>query len=174
MDRESEPPRAIVTRGEYSGGQNRRLGDDLTNHDASMHDDARRHALYAGDLFVDSPTPQTTSFCEFTRELIVEAFGGRDPETAQYHHLHSSLPNATGRTRFSIDFRVVDVEDIERGIGAPNIDAHCTGSSIRDFMRASDFAPMPDAIVRRFEDGTESTGELLYADNVADRASAGD
>ncbi|MDX2381784.1 MAG: hypothetical protein QNM02_18755 [Acidimicrobiia bacterium] len=305
------------------------------NHDPSVHDEARRHTAYTGDLFVDSPTAQSAAFCEFAREMIGDAFAGRDPETAQYdvdvstyvdilaelkprfihhersrmfvramldergcdldrtyldvprlrsstsdgylttgialawhphrdtwysapqtqlnlwmpvydlssgnamafhldyfdrgvpnssdtynyyewnqkyrrsaasqvggdtrplpgptvdidltnslvpvapvgavttfsgHHLHSSVPNTTGCTRFSIDFRTVNLDDIEGGLGAPNVDAHCTGSSIRDFIRASDFAPMPDEIVRRFDDGSEADGELLYSENVADRA----
>jgi len=80
-------------------------------------------------------------------------------------HLHSSVPNYSGRTRFSIDFRTVHIGDIELGRGAPNVDIECTGSSIRDFIRASDFAAMPDHIVRLFDDGTQDRGELLYSAN---------
>jgi hypothetical protein len=305
------------------------------NHDRVLMDAERRRGAYAGELFVDSPTSTTIAFCAFARELVVDAFGSLEPETAQYHldvnayaslladlkprfihhvrsrgfvrdilaergcdldrtyfdvprlrtstsdgylttgiafawhphrdtwysaphaqinhwmpvydvtvddamafhldyfdravpntsdgynyyewnqkyrrsaasqigtdtrplpgptveldlanslvpvapvggittfsghHLHSSVPNTTGRTRFSIDFRAVDIDDIEAGLGAPNVDSRCTGSSIRDFVRASDFSAMPDSIVHRFDDGSEVSGELLYEANVADRS----
>jgi hypothetical protein len=52
--------------------------------------------------------------------------------------LHSSVPNTSGRTRFSIDFRTVNVDDVEAGIGAPNIDSECTGTSLGDFLRVTD------------------------------------
>jgi hypothetical protein len=87
-------------------------------------------------------------------------------------HLHSSVPNESGRTRISIDFRTVHIGDIEQGLGAPNVDIECTGSSIRDFLCAADLSPMPDRIVRLFDDGTESRGDLLYAANRADVAPA--
>ncbi len=41
--------------------------------------------------------------------------------------LHSTVPNTTSRTRFSIDFRTVNLDDLVEGIGAPNIDSECTG-----------------------------------------------
>jgi hypothetical protein len=77
-------------------------------------------------------------------------------------HLHSSVPNHTGRTRFSIDFRIVHVGDLEEGRAAVDVDVACTGSSIRDFVRASDLAPMPGRIVQLFDDGTEEHGVLRY------------
>jgi hypothetical protein len=80
-------------------------------------------------------------------------------------HLHSSVPNSSGRTRFSIDFRTVHIGDIIAGRSAPNVDASCTGSSIRDFVRASDLAPMPERVISLFADGTESRGDLVYAAN---------
>ncbi|WP_319457157.1 MULTISPECIES: hypothetical protein [unclassified Mycobacterium] len=78
------------------------------------------------------------------------------------HQLHSSVPNTSGRTRFSIDFRTVDVDDIRAGAGARNVDSFCTGSSIRDFICVADLSPMPDDVVALFNDGTETTGDLVY------------
>ncbi len=95
--------------------------------------------------------------------VLLPAVGGLIEFSGQ--HLHSSVPNTSGRTRYSIDFRTVHIGDIAAGASAPNVDADCTGSAIRDFMRASDFAPMPEHIVRLFDDGTEDRGELLYAAN---------
>jgi hypothetical protein len=82
------------------------------------------------------------------------------------HHLHSSVPNTSGRTRFSIDFRVVDIADIRAGAGARNVDSHCTGSSIRDFISAADLSPMPGDVVALFNDGTETSGTLKYEPQV--------
>jgi hypothetical protein len=85
-------------------------------------------------------------------------------------HMHSSVPNTSGVTRFSIDFRVVNIDDVAAKRGAPNIDAACTGSNVRDFMRASDLAPMPDEVVALYNDGTEDRGVLRY-DGSATQAS---
>ena len=82
-------------------------------------------------------------------------------------HMHSSVPNTSGVTRFSIDFRVVNIDDVAARRGAPNVDAACTGSSIRDFMRASDLAPMPDEVVALYNDGTETRGALRYNASAA-------
>lgn len=37
-------------------------------------------------------------------------------------HLHASVPNASGASRFSIEMRSVDVDDAAAGRGAPNVD----------------------------------------------------
>jgi hypothetical protein len=62
-------------------------------------------------------------------------------------HLHSDVPNTSGRTRFSIDFRTIAVDDVRAGLGARNLDGRATGSSIRDFVSAGDLSPMPDDVV---------------------------
>jgi Phytanoyl-CoA dioxygenase (PhyH) len=66
-------------------------------------------------------------------------------------HLHATVPNTTDRTRFSIDFRTVNIDDLLEGIGAPNVDSSCTGTTMRDYLRASDLAPLPDDIVDRYD-----------------------
>lgn len=66
-------------------------------------------------------------------------------------HLHSSVPNTSGRTRFSIDFRTVHIDDVRAHRGAPNVDAACTGTTLRDFVRASDLAPMPEELAVEYE-----------------------
>jgi len=67
--------------------------------------------------------------------------------------LHSSIPNQSGRTRFSIDFRIVNLDDAAAGIGAPNLDSHCTGTSLGDFLRVADLEPIPPDIVQRYLPG---------------------
>lgn len=76
--------------------------------------------------------------------------------------LHSSVPNTSGRTRFSIDFRTVHVDDVRERRGAPNIDSACTGTSLRDFLRVSDLSRLPDDVIALHSDGTEDVGDVTY------------
>lgn len=51
---------------------------------------------------------------------------------------HRTLPQAKGRTRFSLDFRIVQLDDVEAGRGAPNVDNRSRGSALGDYMRGAD------------------------------------
>jgi hypothetical protein len=75
--------------------------------------------------------------------------------------MHSTVPNTSGCTRFSIDFRTVDLVDLENDLGAPNVDTRCTGTSLRDFRRGSDGAAMPDHVVARYDSGEIPEGAML-------------
>jgi hypothetical protein len=55
-------------------------------------------------------------------------------------HLHATVPNSSGLTRFSIDFRTIRLDDLKANRGAPNIDSAAKGSTLGDFLRASDFS----------------------------------
>jgi hypothetical protein len=48
-------------------------------------------------------------------------------------HLHETRVHSAGRTRFSLDFRVVDTVDEAAGLGAPNVDNRSRGSALRDY-----------------------------------------
>ncbi|MCB9623367.1 MAG: hypothetical protein H6723_08500 [Sandaracinus sp.] len=52
-------------------------------------------------------------------------------------HFHRTLPQASGHTRFSLDFRLVHLGDTEAGLGAPNVDGRSRGSALRDYVRTS-------------------------------------
>ncbi len=78
-------------------------------------------------------------------------------------HLHSTVPNTSGRARYSIDFRTVNLADLKAGRSAPNLDSHCTGTSLRDFIRGSDRAPMPADVVAQYDDESSREGELVFA-----------
>jgi hypothetical protein len=67
--------------------------------------------------------------------------------------MHSTVPNTSGRTRFSIDFRTVNRLDLEDGRGAHNIDTYSQGTSLRDFVRGSDGAAMSDELISRYDSG---------------------
>ena len=77
--------------------------------------------------------------------------------------LHSTVPNTSGRARFSIDFRTVHLADLRAGDGAPNVDSSPRGTSLRDFRRVGDAAPMPDELVARYDiGGGPDHGALVY------------
>src|SRR5215469_12203186 len=57
---------------------------DTVFFDSPLIDSMRREQLYNGRLFVFSPRKSTVALCEFARDMIEDAFGGKDPRTAQY------------------------------------------------------------------------------------------
>jgi hypothetical protein len=77
-------------------------------------------------------------------------------------HLHSTVPNTTGRARYSIDFRTVNRSDLELGRSAPNLDSHCTGTSLRDFRRGTDSELLPDELIAVYDDESAREGELVF------------
>jgi hypothetical protein len=76
--------------------------------------------------------------------------------------LHSTVPNTSGIARYSIDFRTVSRSDLEHGRSAPNIDSEPRGTSLRDFVRASDREPLPDELIERYDDAEAREGELVF------------
>ena len=76
--------------------------------------------------------------------------------------LHSSVPNTSGKTRFSIDFRTVHAGDAAARRGAARCDEECTGTTMRDYQRPTDLARLPEEIIAMYSDGTEQDGALLY------------
>jgi hypothetical protein len=76
--------------------------------------------------------------------------------------LHSTVPNTSGIARYSIDFRTVSRSDLEQGRSAPNIDSEPKGTSLRDFVRASDRDPLPDELIERYDNVDAREGELVF------------
>lgn len=107
------------------------------------------------------PLPKPTEPVELDPQirLIVPAGGVILFSGAQ---MHSSVPNTSGKTRFSIDFRVVHLDDVKGKKGAPLVDEECTGTTMRDYLRSGDLAHIPDDVVALYDDGTGTAGELLY------------
>jgi hypothetical protein len=77
-------------------------------------------------------------------------------------HMHSTVPNTSGQTRFSIDFRTINAEDAAGQAGAPNVDSAATGTTMRDYLRATDLSHVPEEIVELHDDATGDRGELVY------------
>jgi len=65
--------------------------------------------------------------------------------------MHSSVPNTSGRTRVSIDFRTVHLDDVVAHRGAPNIDSECTGTTMRDYLRGTDMAHVSEEICLEYD-----------------------
>jgi hypothetical protein len=65
--------------------------------------------------------------------------------------MHSTVPNTSGRTRFSIDFRTVHIDDVRAKKGAPNIDSACTGTTLRDYLRGTDLQHIPEDVVIEYD-----------------------
>jgi hypothetical protein len=76
--------------------------------------------------------------------------------------LHETVPNTSNVARYSIDFRTVHLDDVIAHAGAVNIDARCTGTTMRDYLRASDLQHIPEDIIRTYDDGTEGNERVLY------------
>jgi hypothetical protein len=70
--------------------------------------------------------------------------------------MHSTVPNTTGETRYSIDFRTVHLTDVLQRTGAPNIDSECTGTTMGDYLRGTDLSHLPEDAMAPYLDGTES------------------
>jgi hypothetical protein len=75
-------------------------------------------------------------------------------------HLHSSIPNVSGRSRYSIDFRTVDRRDVAASHGAVLVDVDCTGTALRDFVGIESGEGFDEALVRRLY-GTPPEGAML-------------
>jgi hypothetical protein len=79
--------------------------------------------------------------------------------------LHETVPNTSDVARYSIDFRTVHLDDVVAHVGALNVDSRCTGTTMRDYLRASDFEHLPEDVVRTYDDGSEVNADVLYFGN---------
>jgi hypothetical protein len=77
--------------------------------------------------------------------------------------LHSTVANTSGRTRYSIDFRTIDIDDVRAGRSAPNVDSAPSGTSLRDFKRLSDGVRVPEEIAAHFDTTHADRQTLVFA-----------
>ena len=71
--------------------------------DPEMDDNSRRNSLYAGNIFVYSPTPSSEKLCAFANELAADAFYPHDPQKAQYSltvEIHDPSQNPISLSRY--------------------------------------------------------------------------
>ncbi|MBB5872094.1 hypothetical protein F4553_005528 [Allocatelliglobosispora scoriae] len=64
--------------------------------------------------------------------------------------LHSTVPNTSGKTRFSIDFRTVNRQDVATLAGAQNVDSAATGTTLGDFLRSTDLEQLPADLIAAY------------------------
>jgi ectoine hydroxylase-related dioxygenase (phytanoyl-CoA dioxygenase family) len=84
--------------------------------------------------------------------------------------LHSTVPNTSGVTRYSIDFRTVNFDDVTNHKGAPNIDSCPQGTSLRDFMHALTMDRISDEVIREYDKEEPVDGVLVFRPEVASGA----
>ncbi len=70
-------------------------------------------------------------------------------------NLHSTVPNTSNVSRYSIDFRTVHLDDVMGRIGAANVDSACTGTTMGDYLRGTDCTHLPEKAIALYQDGTE-------------------
>ncbi len=87
------------------------------------------------------PHPLPEEPVDTAGELRVAGQGG-DAMVFSGCQLHATVPNSSGRTRFSVDFRTVSLRDLREGRGPDNLDSEATGTTLGDFLRVSDLAPL--------------------------------
>lgn len=100
----------------------------------------------------EQPRPQA-SLAPDPQLCVVAEVGS--PMLFSAAQLHSTVPNSCGVTRYSIDFRTVHLDDVWNKAGAPNIDSAATGTTMRDYIRATDYSHLPEDAVALYHDGTE-------------------
>jgi len=63
--------------------------------------------------------------------------------------LHASVPNHTDVVRFSYDMRTLNIDDYLAKRGPQNVDSGATGSTLNEFLRVKDLAPLePEQVAR--------------------------
>ncbi len=97
---------------------------------------------------------------------VIAPVGG--PLAFSGNQLHSSVPNTSAVTRFSIDFRTVHVDDLAEGRSAVNVDCACTGTTLRDFVRCTTLERLPDDIIARYDDASSGEYQTLVYEPTAD------
>jgi hypothetical protein len=76
--------------------------------------------------------------------------------------LHETVPNTTGVARYSIDFRTVHFDDVMARRGARNVDSRATGTTMRDYLRATDLSHLPEEAIALHDDESVAGHQVLY------------
>lgn len=88
--------------------------------------------------------------------------------------LHETVPNTAGLARYSIDFRTVHADDVRERLGAGNIDSRSTGTTMRDYLRASDLSHLPEELIAMYDDDSSRDKDVLYFGNRLAAAPVGE
>ena len=105
--------------------------------DAEPLDKAGLAEFVADTVDEGTDTRSATQLAEQIEDLaaLISAGAGRESATVHLDCLSETLPQALGRTRFSLDARLVHLGDHARGLGAPNVDGRSRGSALPDYVQ---------------------------------------
>jgi hypothetical protein len=129
---------------------NRPIRNDSAGYDYEEWN--RNHRFSAVQYIKEDPRPlprATESFEPDPQIRLICPSGGIILFSAA--QMHASVPNISGVTRFSIDFRTVHYEDAKALRGAPNVDSECMGTTMSDYLRASDLSQIPIDIINLYQ-----------------------
>src|SRR5262249_27790848 len=118
----------------------------------------------AQQIGVDTrPQPKATETVELAPDIrLLPPPGGVIVFSAA--QLHSTVPNSSGRTRYSIDFRTVNLDDAVNLRGAANVDSHCTGTTMNDYLRCTDLEHLPEEAVSPYMNGHPQAAATVRSD----------
>ena len=116
---------------EFDYGEWTRVGRQQATEQVSK--DTRKHPL----PLVDLPVSEELRIGGATGDAILFSAA----------HLHATAPNSSTATRFSMDFRTIHVDDLFKDAGAKNVDCAAKGTTLADFLKATDFSPIPEKYV---------------------------
>ena len=122
------------------------IANDSADWDWEALKAARRHARAEGkdpdEAYPTLPQPLEPVGQDDALRLLPEV---GDVVAFSAAHLHASVPNATGLTRFSLETRTLWSGDLDAGRGAPNLDGQAPRVPREWFRRLSDGASLADA-----------------------------
>jgi len=127
-----------------------RNGSSEYNYDRWNQDSRKNAAQHIKTDTRVQPKPEEPMELDPQIRLLCDVGGVYQFSAAQ---MHSTVPNTSGLTRYSIDFRTVHLDDVWGRIGAPNIDSACTGTTMRDYLRGTDLSHVPDEAVALYDPG---------------------
>lgn len=82
---------------------------------------------------VSTRYPGTTESVEFGERVRFDCKAA-DNVLFSGGHFHKTREQANGKSRFSLDFRMVHLGDLKAERGAPKVDTRCKGSAVVDYL----------------------------------------
>jgi len=110
------------------------------------------------------PRPEEPVEIDPQVRLVCDVGGAYQFSAAQ---LHSTVPNVSTATRYSIDFRTVHIDDVVNRIGAPNVDSACTGTTMGDYLRGGDYSHLPEEAMALYLDVKEPKSVASHSQRQA-------
>lgn len=113
----------------------------IENSSADWDLDAIRERRRQGEREVLPIVPEPTEPVDIGSELRVVIEPG-DLLCFSGAHMHATVPNTSDQTRCSVELRTVNVDDVERGRGAPDLDGRAPVIPLEWFRSMVDGSPL--------------------------------